>query len=72
MKVRDFLETVMNNEELFDKCLDKEVSVQMYAPNGTYLGNSYGVDFVGYSFSPFRENSGNLVLNIRIIDKQED
>ena len=69
MKVKDFLDTIERNKDIFKDCLDKEISVQMYTSNGSYIGNSFTLEYAGYKFSPWYKDSGNLVLDIRIIDK---
>lgn len=76
MKVREFLNSAKNlvNSDLFNKILDNEVEIQMHTENGTYIGNSFACDRIGYKFNPFivREDgsTGALVLDIHIVNKK--
>ena len=50
------------------------MNIQLHNSDGIYLGNSFKLDYAGYKFSPWRENSdgtkGSLTLDITIVDKE--
>ena len=76
MKVKEFLEVAGNlsKSNLFDEILEHDVNIQLHNSAGIYLGNSFKLDYAGYKFSPWHENSdgtkGSLTLDITIVDKE--
>ena len=73
MTTKEFQESVNSTAKMLadGNKLDREVQIQMHTSDGTYIGNAYEVKYVGYKFSPWKENSGSLVIELQMIDKDK-
>ena len=73
MTTEDFQKRVNSAAQMLvdENKLGNEVQIQMHTSDGTYIGNAYEVTNVGYKFNPWKENSGSLVIEMQMIDKDK-